>query len=246
LVSNQDGVIRFDFHGSPSSAGGSNRPRFTVYPVGDGPATNRVNVLYRDASGTVGAGTDGGLLRVSERAGEYTFRLMPLRIPSHPDVQVQVWSLVQDGAGHLWIATKFGLVERAADGRMTHYAIDPSSQDDVVNALLVDSKGSLWLGHRRGLVTFRTGSVSSHAEDAGMSRALPLHRGRLPRAVGLLADNVRALHESADGHIWIQTFGTAVTEFDGHGFRTYGLDYPVGEVIGSLTEDREGNLWLGT
>jgi ligand-binding sensor domain-containing protein len=58
-------------------------------------------------------------------------------------------------------------------------------------------------------------------------------------------DLVQNVRQSADGRIWIRTFGATLTEFDGKVFRTYRIG-PWAITAGALTEDREGNLWLGT
>src|SRR4029453_3182991 len=132
------------------------------------------------------------------------------------------------------------------DGRLTHYAIQPTLNDDNVAALVVDVKGSLWVGHRAGLIAFAPDTASPDKEGSGMSRALPVDARRYTTTDGMDNDTVLALHQSADGRIWIRTFGPGLTEFDGRRFRTYAVGERVGEIVGALTEDREGNLWLGT
>ncbi len=74
--------------------------RSTANPVGDQPATNRVNSLYEDRGGRIWAGTDAGLFRLdSDRAGK--FLPVALGAPSHPEHEMQVWSFVEDGEGSL-------------------------------------------------------------------------------------------------------------------------------------------------
>jgi hypothetical protein len=90
VATNSDGVFRLDLRaGATAAARGGVRPRFTRYPVGSEPVTNRVNVLYRDPDGILWAGTDGGLFALNEACGEQVFSPVALRIPLRPDIQVQ-------------------------------------------------------------------------------------------------------------------------------------------------------------
>ena len=135
IATNSDGVVHFDLAGTPPGQAAP-RSRFTVYQISPDPVTNRVNVLYRDRAGSLWAGTDGGLFRMD--GAQQAFRPVILGIPAHPDIQVPVWALVEDAAGDLWIGTRFGLVRRSADGRMTHFDIQPTAVDDNVWALLFE------------------------------------------------------------------------------------------------------------
>ncbi|HEX2457970.1 MAG TPA: two-component regulator propeller domain-containing protein [Vicinamibacterales bacterium] len=245
IATNSVGVVRLDLRAPVASEATEIRSRFSVYPMSSEPVTNRVNVLYRDSAGVLWAGTDGGLFQLNLAAGEKMFRPVMLRIPQHQDITVQVWSLAQDRAGSLWIATKFGLVRRLADGRMRHYPIDASMTDDTVAAVLVDHSGHLWVGHRTGLITFDPEAAADSA-GAEVSSTLPGESRRYATRDGLDSNTVLSLRESADGHLWIRTFGAALTEFDGREFHTYAVGERVGDMIGSLAEDRAGNLWLGT
>ena len=238
IATNSIGVVRFDLAGTPPGRG-ELRSRFTTYPISHEGVANRVNVLYRDRRQTVWAGTDGGLFRLA--AGDDSFRPVGLHIAEHPDIQVQVWSIVEDGAGRLWVGTRFGLVRMAGD-RMTHYEIRPSAVDDNVAALAFEPGGRVWIGHRAGLFTF----VPSPSADDVDSQRLPADARRYSSADGLDSDQVLALHRSNDGTLWVRTFGSGLSRFDGAAFQTYLVGSRAGEDVVSITEDRDGNLWTGT
>jgi PAS domain S-box-containing protein len=247
VATNSDGVFRFDLRATTAAAArGGGRSRFTRYPVGTEPVTNRVNVLYRDPGGILWAGTDGGLFALNEARGEQVFSPVALRIPLRPDIQVQVWTLVKDRSGSLWIGTKYGLVRRLPDGGMAHVQIQPSAGEDNVSALMMASDGKLWVAHQTaGLIAFNPESaVPGTMRDA--SRPLPADARRYTTKDGLENNLVLSVRQSADGRIWIRTFGSGVTGFDGKVFRTYWLGPRAINATGALTEDREGNLWLSS
>ena len=102
IATNSDGVFRFDTHAGVAASAAQ---RFTRYPVGAGPVTNRVNVLYRDPGGVLWAGTDGGLFALGDAGGQRVFAPVALHIASYADIEVQVWALATDSAGSLWIGT---------------------------------------------------------------------------------------------------------------------------------------------
>lgn len=247
VATNSAGVVRMDLRSGPRPQQQRViQPRFTLYPVSGDPVANRVNILHRDPAGALWAGTDGGLFRMDAAEGEQAFRPVPLGIPSRADIHVQVWALVEDRDGGLWIGTKFGLVRRSSDGRTTHYRIQPSPGDDIVTALLRDSNGTLWVGHETGLIAFNPTSAPMVTAEPGGSRPLPADARRYTTRDGLTENTVLALRQAADGRLWIRTSGAGLSTFDGKGFRTYQVGQRVRDSVGSLTEDREGNLWLGT
>lgn len=266
VATNGGGVARFN--PSPSQNEGPQiRNLFTGYPVGDVPATNRVNVLYEDRTGQIWAGTDGGLFRLDESSGKFVFRRVELRLPQ-PDRPVR--AVVEDNEGSLWVSTQgMGLVRCLPDGRIVHYAIEPSPLGDLVESLMFDPEGRLWVAHRggAGLVVFKPETASSiTADDKLINRTLsgcalsggltdkPVH---LPTATGeacrytsvngLGSDFIPGgIHRSADGRIWIGT-DSGLAEFSAGRFRSYTSAQGFNSrYISPQAEDRDGSLWLGT
>jgi ligand-binding sensor domain-containing protein len=164
VATNGGGVARFI--PSPSR---NQRPQtrdlFTVFPVGDEPTSNRVNVLYEDHSGHVWAGTDQGLFRLDETNGQTTFRRVALNL-RELEHQVAVRALIEDREGSLYVSTQgLGLLRILPDGRTVRYSIQPSPLGDLVESLMFDLEGRLWVAHRggAGLVVFIPEPASSFA-----------------------------------------------------------------------------------
>src|SRR5882724_9036719 len=135
---------------------------FTVYPVGNEPATNRVNVLYEDRAEQLWAGTDDGLFCLDETGGQASFRRASLNLPK----DIPVRALVEDREGSLWLGTQGrGLMRRLPDGRTVRYAIQSHPYDDVGESLMFDPEGRLWVAHRdgAGLIVFKPEPASSIA-----------------------------------------------------------------------------------
>jgi len=262
IATNGDGVCRFNPRREEhSSVQSGSHSRFTVYPVGDEAATNRVNAIYEDREGRLWAGTDGGLFVFDE--GKNGFVRVALGIEEQQDRSVQVWAFVQDYEGSIWIGRTAGLTRRLPDGRLLNYSVQFDEAANQVLALLEDPDQRLWIGTRRGLVVLKPDPLSNIEP-----RKLPwrrLIRGAIgPSGFQPLPDHhadaclytaidrpgrdyVRALHRTADGHIWIGVIDGGLVEFDGRGFRRYttanGL---TDDNIRSVFEDRDGNLWLGS
>ncbi len=154
IATNGGGVVRFD-PAQPDQLQDGRSLRFTAYRVGDDAATDRVNVLYRDRTGRIWVGTDGGLFWLEGGADGAQFRPVRLGLRTHADRSIQVWAMLEDGDGSLWIGSRFGLLRRAPDGRIVQYTVDPRGSSDHVWAIVMDDEGRLWVGHNSGLIVFR-------------------------------------------------------------------------------------------
>ncbi len=268
-ATNGSGVCRFNYSptGKPYPPGQLQDKAgklFTVYRIGDTGAGNRVNVLYEDRSGRIWAGTDGGLFVLSDRGPGAFFLAVGLGFPSHPDSLVQVWTIIEDAEGSLWIGTKYGLVRRSGDARMLHYRVRPTSKGtDVVYSLLIDGQERLWVDHEAGLLvvnplqtaeagltdhTLWRSLVESdaiydpHQPDVG----LPAERGEAVW-LSITSDansSAKTVSQFSDGRIYMTSRKKGLIEFDGRRFRTYTIAPEVGEIAGGLAEDVNGNIWI--
>jgi ligand-binding sensor domain-containing protein/two-component sensor histidine kinase len=228
-------------------AGGS---RFASFPVGTDLQTNRVNVLHEDHDGRLWAGTDGGLFILDDDERPAPLRRVDLGLAARPDRAVQIWSIIGDRAGGLWIGTSWGLLRRFQDGRTLHLSVQPVQGTDNVRALLVDQNGLVWVGHDTGLIAYypsNDGTVASvFVHTTRRNVTLPVTPGEAIRYTtenGMSEGAVRALQQSTDGHIWIGTLG-GLARFDGKRFGAFTGAQRISTR--ALGEDRDGNLWIGS
>ena len=269
VATNGGGVARFNPATLPNEQP-QTRNLFTAFPVGDKPTSNRVNFLYEDRGGEVWAGTDGGLFRLEETSGQVIFRRVSLNLGELESVLIVRALVDDDKEGSLWASTQgLGLVRRLPDGRTVRYKIQPSSFGDLVESLLFDPEGRLWIGHRggAGLVVFKPEPAPTIAAgDQLLTRTLVAsgsglrssnQRVRLPEipgeayryttADGLASDTVfGGIYQSADGRIWIGTDAGLTVFSDGH-FRSYTMAQGLSSrSVWREVEDRDGNLWLAS
>jgi ligand-binding sensor domain-containing protein/signal transduction histidine kinase len=141
--------------------------KFTCYEHQPGdPNTlsgNSISAILADQSGALWVGTTSGLNRFDGETGQFTHF-------QHRDgdqdslSRNHVLSIHQDRRGDLWIGTFQGglnkLVSSAGQGfdaktvRFAHYREKDGLPNDVVYAILEDSRGNLWLSTNQGLSKF--------------------------------------------------------------------------------------------
>jgi ligand-binding sensor domain-containing protein/signal transduction histidine kinase len=268
VATNGGGVARFnlifDASGGPVLVAPATGGRFTVYPVGDNPASNRVNMLYEDRAGRVWAATDGGLFRLDEAGAK--FEQVLIGTPRHPDRRILVWNFLEDREGSLWVGTSVGLVRRLPDGRVMRYEEAPDGVARQVSVMITDQEERLWVGYSNGLVVFYPQPardvlandrfpwrevVGGPQAKAGPPGAVSLPASPGPahwfrKADGLSGDTITGLYRFPRGEIWIST-STGLSVFDQGKFRSYSTDHGLANnQIAQLMGDRAGYLWIGT
>ena len=256
------GVCRFNPKGSrssavrlPSSGADSDKqrttddgrqtmddPMFVLYQPNDPSMTGSVNVLLEERTGAVWCGGGRGLYRLEQTNGEWTLRVVEIGLPRGVENDMRVRALVEDRQGALWIGAGSGLYRRWPDGRTERYTTEHGLPGNEVRALLMDANGQLWVGTREGLSQIALEPIT--------------HQPRIIRVYtaknGLPNPNTRSLFQSSTGRLWVG-LSTALVEFvpeasrDGSRFRRYVNELGLTKLfVQTLTEDRDGNLWIGT
>jgi ligand-binding sensor domain-containing protein/two-component sensor histidine kinase len=224
----------------------------------DGSSLHRqVRVLLEDRAGRVWAGGAGGLSVLDRRVSPASFR------PVVPSPGAMVTSLIESADGSLWIGTLGGLFHRRLSGEVSPEPIALRGGVTHVRALAQDKDGRLWVGHDEGLLVLGPGAgvsrpASSAARELRGCGAGPLPHRRLhfptraddacimSPSDGLVDRRVYALMVGSDGHIRVGTV-SGLSDIDGAHVTSvshaHGL---VDDPISTITEDRDGNLWIGT
>ncbi len=237
VATNGGGVCRFNPGGdTPPGIRDQGKPLFTVYSMGDQPATNRVNILYDDSAGRIWAGTDDGLFRLDETNGQSVFRRVELTSRKGPAFDSGITAILEDRRGSLWIGMNGELYRLLPDGRIENYTARHGLRTEGIWSLLEDRDGRIWVGAVRGLFLL--------APEPDLSNKIVARSYTI--SDGLASNTVLALRQVADGRIWIGTTD-GLTEFDGVRMRSYTRAHGLSErSVHKIVEDKDGNLWMAT
>lgn len=177
-VATGDGLVRFDGH------------RYRPQLLTEGPEPERnlgwIRALLPTPDGRVWIGTE------TRGVAVYNPDDGSLRLLDHASAQVTqpvVRALAQDTQGGLWVGQ--------LGGPLRHYAPSTGRWRDLplpdgrVEALLVDQQGLLWIASWQGLLR-----LDPRAPEPVATPAWPQVLGR---------QRVTALHQGADGQLWIGT-----------------------------------------
>ncbi len=193
--------------------------QFRSWTTRDGLSNDFVRKIVEDASGTVWAGTDNGLLRLK---GDRF-----VRVDGTADIPgLAVHGLYIDRAGRLWAGgSKLLCID---NGRAKEYMLPGEASQNRVKSILQTADGSIWVG-----------TVS------GLHRMLP-GRTNFDRITGI-AGTVRVLLQDSSGVLWIGTIGQGVFEWkDGALTQITAPSSLPSNTILNFFEDSEKNFWIGT
>lgn len=169
----------------------------------------------------IGAGDD----RVLCREGEQWLRY---RIPHHL-ARPYVSALVEGADGTVWAGSVSEGLFEFKQGRLTAINAGGGLADNVVESLLMDREGRLWVG-----------------TDAGLSRLRPKNLQALEQGEGLDYGPVQGLAEVARGIIWAGKPDGGLYRSDGKMFTRVNASAWLGadSQVNALLLARDGTCWV--
>jgi signal transduction histidine kinase/ligand-binding sensor domain-containing protein/DNA-binding response OmpR family regulator len=228
----QDGLNRYDGY------------QFTVfrYDPADSASipNNYIKGLAEGEGGNLWVATwGGGLCRFDQSKGKF----IPFNRGKPVNAQIPdnfINCLTQDGRGNLWVGTENhgALLIRASDGKILAH---PIGDDNNVTRVLVDHKGQVWLGTRRGGLMRYDGSAD-----------LKVYRHHQVESFCLASDHVSALFEDSQNRLWVGTGGGGLDLMlsPAGAFRHFQHSHRAGslsnDMVFSIGEDADHTLWVGT
>jgi signal transduction histidine kinase/ligand-binding sensor domain-containing protein/CheY-like chemotaxis protein/HPt (histidine-containing phosphotransfer) domain-containing protein len=196
----------------------------------------RIRSIREDHAGMFWLGTvKQGLFRLDPDTNRLTvFRHDPLNPKSLS--QDSVWSVLEDSAQRLWVATGDGLnlFDRAKESftRYGHDSDNPQSlHSSIVSSLYQDRGGILWVGTREGGASHwnpRSWLFGHYFSDA------------------FRATSVNSIADDGAGKVWVGTLGAGLIEIDSRTGRERRYDGLTENRIMALLYDHHGALWIGT
>jgi signal transduction histidine kinase/ligand-binding sensor domain-containing protein/DNA-binding response OmpR family regulator len=201
-----------------------------------------VNSLFADSENNIWIGTAWGGVNML-KGTPAKFKLFKHdtdvnnSLPASP-----VNAIASDGHNQLFVATmgtsRVGLCKlNLATGEVTELPVNRRLPGYVYQSAYYDKSGTLWLGtYNRGLLRIQPQSeqYEQFMLDPNDSMSLP-------------GNDVRALHESRNGQLWIGTeVGLARMDKNTRRITRVKLGSAPVFAIRRITEDANGILWLGT
>jgi diguanylate cyclase (GGDEF)-like protein len=211
------------------------------YQADDRPGSlsnNIVYSLYQQPDGPLWVGTANGLNRLDRLDGK--FKLIHFGNTASDFIN----TIAPGKDGVLWLGTGNSLVRYdTLRDRATLFYHDPNNAGSRsvggTSAVLEDRKGRVWMGSE-----FNGGGLDLLDPATGQFRHL-LNGG----PEGMIDENVTALHEDAEGRLWIGTSRGLVqleeTPGGGLRLRSHAAAVQHHKVL-SLQSDAHGRLWVST
>ena len=223
-----------------------------------------IRALLVDREGTLWIGTGGGLIRYENDQ----FYVLDDQAELHNKV---VNSLVEDEDGAVWVGTADAGLFVCAKDLCTRRTLSDLAEPPIIRTLLIDKKGTLWVGSDQGLRYLPEGSskgseniealagqfVLSLYEDGdegfwiGTRDGLFRKKGGQVNQVDLRPDlpeeGVWSMWQDASKNLWVGLGQSGLVRIHNDRYEYFPVDQGLsqGRVL-SLYEDFEGSLWIGT
>lgn len=200
------------------------------------------SMLQRRGTGEIWLGTyDGGLYVYNKGENVKHYNTGNSDFVKH----VCITSLFEDSYGNCWVGTRNGLGVKRSDGSGHLFTNSYAGETDLnwiyVRDITEDTNGDIWLVTTNyGLVRV-VGNVNN--PEGLRFYNYSIDNNKIP------TKNTLCEYIDSKGRLWVGTEGHGLFLYDRSGdyFIPKTLSYNLpGDVVGTIEEDRQGHLWLGT
>ncbi len=234
---------------------------FHLFPTIDyNTSLTDIKSIVEDNNSNIWIGTGNGGIFQYERESEIFTRKLHSPSDSISIINDKIEKLLVDRNNNLWIGTNSdysiansGLVRynirTGISKRFLHEPSNPSSlTDNRISALYEDQKGQILIGtYKCGFHIYDAKSetinrISNDAEYPGL-----LHAPYTEDKVFGKDPYVRLIHQDQNGGYWIGTTGKGINYFNArtNTFKYYSFNLTNPQILWSIYEDRQGNVWIG-
>ncbi|KAA6331651.1 hypothetical protein EZS27_019760, partial [termite gut metagenome] len=226
------------------------------------PVISNVCHITEDNKGNLWFSTKGeGVIKaIPDVQALYGFRLV--RYTNNPKVLSSLGSnnvrfTFQDSKNRIWIGLSDGGLNLLQEtdkvsfkhkyNGMKQYPFSYGNSYPEVHGMVESADGRIWVATTDGLMSFEVNF--DEPEDI----VFETYRNQTSISP-ICNDNISLLYKDADSRIWVGLFGGGLSELTGYDresqkpiFKSYGTHYGLkNDVILSIAEDNNGNLWLVT
>ena len=198
---------------------------FVSYFEADGLINSQVLSVLERSNGDFWLGTNEGISILSDTPEGDRFFDFP-RLQGE-----RIGFLKEDSERTIWIGTLDVGVYRY-DSRGNHSSVPLINNNIVqlhVTSMDIDGEDNLWVGSFEGLIYY----------DISEEKV-----ARLSQENGLRDNNISAVYADSKNRMWIGAVGNGVTVINGSDFIQ--LELPFEFTPRCFTEDKSGNIWIGT
>ena len=233
------------------------------WQIEDGLPQNSILSMLQTSDGYIWLGTWEGLLRFDG----IKFRLFNnSNVPKM--IQPSIHALFEDSENVLWIGTYDGLLSYKK-GTFSRFSVEDGLAGKMVNAVVEDRSGRIWVGTNKGLVYKDKNSDRFHLADGLKNlKYWKLFKSRSGNVIvytdrGLFHYNglsfepflqdtidtdviVNAFLEDPEGVLWVGT-NDGLLRIGDSKLKKYSTETGLsGNMVTSLLQDKSGTLWIGT
>lgn len=231
---------------------------FESFSTNDGLMDNQINAIYNDDKGKVWLGTNGGFSVYDGKE----FKNYPFKDEL---AENSVLSITKDRFGNMWFATDGGGMVYFNSEKLNYITLPNGVDNNYVRNVTLDNKGLLWLATRNGVATIDSDFNIKNEIDSinatqifidgdvvwcstfgdGMLKLVNNTCVKLKSGNGLISDHIRAFTKRKDGSFWFVS-KNGISKYLNGQFKNFTTkDGLRDNNIKCVTEDIEGNLFLG-
>ncbi|MFA8341539.1 MAG: two-component regulator propeller domain-containing protein [Rhodothermaceae bacterium] len=261
----EEGISRFDGHNFKNFKRIGNDSFNFVNPF--------VKKIYKDKEGIVWIGTEGGLSKYDYCHND--FENFSFKQSTSLDAGLSsVNDIIESDSGKLYLASDELIVFDKKTSEYFKFFI-PDSENILLNNLLEDHIGAIWIGTNKGLYKKNVENQIIKIKELGDRYINDLHldsQGNIwiGSEAGLFKFNpsknsikyvempvkhqvnIMYIHEDQDGCLWLCTFGDGLITscekkriFKEFKFSGFSGDGVISNYINTLYEDQSGVIWIG-